>query len=245
VYSQNNNIIFATNVICFVVPGFVIEVVSRSCIVNIIIKEYAVLCELEPYLVTVNIDLLWCECKALTEIECLTDTHGVFLIVVKDQLGKDCRVTVNWNVFLCKEADLFKFLTGICPTCVGVSDILDVCGVNNCILSNCSACVGDFQLFGSYIVIDVVEETCEGSFIPHVCSVSFNNSSSDLIGAWFCDLFEEEETEIIAVSYLDLQGLRNVDCAIFAECDSGVLVLECKTWSCITCSYACYFKVTE
>ena len=211
-YSHEHDISLSTD-ICLIIPWTVL--CCTGYINNFICYIFAVLCKLEPDLVTLDIDLLCYKCKSTANVKWLASSDGEFLVAVCDQLGQFFCFTLNWDVFCCKESDLVVCLAKCTPWIVFIRNVLDCCGIDECFLSDCPRVSHhDVQRFWSYIIIDVVIESCERCLIPYEirCTACVHNGTSYFMCTRFCDLLHEVETDIIGwICHLDLHSVWEVD----------------------------------
>jgi len=158
VSSHDDYIIFAAYIILFIVPGAVLNIGVSYCN-DLIVKVYAVFAQLEPDLVTLNIDLLWRNCVAFSKVKGLTYSQSVLVIAVKYKLGEYIWLVVYWYIFYCKEAHLW--ISSI-PVIILVSYLLDGGCVYKCIFCDCPGTgYSNGHLFRCYVCIQVVVEACE------------------------------------------------------------------------------------
>jgi len=157
--SHDDYIIFAAYIILFVVPGAVLNIGVSYC-KDLVIKVCAVLGQLEPDLVTIYIDLLGCDCIALSEVKGLTDSQSVLVVAVKQELGQNIRLAVHWHIFLCKEAHLGVLS---CPVIVCVAYFLDSGCVYKSVVPDGPWIInqGDPHGLGTNVVVNIIIESCE------------------------------------------------------------------------------------
>ena len=203
---QDNNIVFALNVIKLDIPGVGGRVTVPTSMISSSTYSPSLL-NCEPDLLTVNIYLLGFNSIALAEVEFFAGPECVLVIAVKNELGELVSfVRFDWDVLFCKETDNRVLCPSLRLALSYSYETFLIGGIvsETAIWNHVSVKARNTKGFCGDVVFKVVEEACKVSCIPD--EVTGCNLSSDLIGSRICDFLHWVEPERIGAGVSDLES---------------------------------------